>query len=85
MTPLQSSELQVVVPAMFIRGVIYVSFMLLENIYSSGVTHDDHHLYFYRTSHSFSLDKYSHLSLFLTDNLQFFLPQNLIVVVKYQM
>ncbi len=55
MTPLQASEvtLQVVAsPMIIILTTLEVSFVLLDNIYSTGITHDDHHLrssYFYST------------------------------------
>ncbi len=48
MTPLESSEviLQVVASHMIvILTTPEVSFKLLENIYSTGITHDDRHLW----------------------------------------
>jgi hypothetical protein len=56
---IQATEvmLQVVAsPTIVILMTLEVSFMLLENIYSTRVTHDDCHLrlsYFYSTVHSF--------------------------------
>ncbi len=56
MTAIESSEvmLQVVAsPTIVILMTLEVSFMLQENIYSTGVTHDDCHLplsYFYYLS-----------------------------------
>jgi hypothetical protein len=47
MTPLESSEvaLQVVAsPTIVILVTLEVSVTFLENIYSTGITHDDHHL-----------------------------------------
>jgi hypothetical protein len=57
MKPLELSEvtLQIVVsPTIIILTTLEVSFMVLEHIYSTGVTHDDRHLlssYFYSTGH----------------------------------
>jgi hypothetical protein len=57
MTILELSEvtLQVVAsPMIIILKALKVSFMLLENIYGTGVTHDDSHSwssYFYSTGH----------------------------------
>jgi hypothetical protein len=48
MTPLESSKvtLQVVAsPMIVILTTLEVSFMLLENIYDTGITHDDHHIF----------------------------------------
>jgi hypothetical protein len=56
---IQATEviLQVVAsPMIVILMTLEVSYMLQENIYSTGVTHDDCHLrlsYFYSTVHSF--------------------------------
>jgi hypothetical protein len=47
MTPLELSEvtLQVVaLPTTAILTTLAVSFMLTESFYSTGITHDDHHL-----------------------------------------
>jgi hypothetical protein len=47
MTPLDSSEVtqQVVAsPTIIILMTLAVSFALLENIYSNGITREDHHL-----------------------------------------
>jgi hypothetical protein len=47
MTPLESSEVtfQVVAsPTIVILVTLEGSFILLENIYSTGITHDDHHV-----------------------------------------
>jgi hypothetical protein len=58
MTPLGLSKvtLQVVAsPTIVIMATLEVSFMLLENIYSAGITHDNRHLrssYFYNTDYS---------------------------------
>jgi hypothetical protein len=55
MTPLESSEVMLKVvasPTIIILTTLNVSFMLLENIHSTGITHDDHHLqppYIYST------------------------------------
>jgi hypothetical protein len=49
MTPLESSEvaLQVVASPIIINlRALEVSFMLLENIYCTGITHDDHHTFY---------------------------------------
>jgi hypothetical protein len=57
MTPLELSEgmLQAVAsPTIITLMNLKVSFMLLKNIYSTGLTHDYHHLrssYFYSTYH----------------------------------
>ncbi len=73
MTPLNSSEvtLQVVVSLMM---TLEVSFMLLDNIYSTGVTHDDYNLrssYFHSTIYKLerpARDKHCNLSVsFISD------------------
>jgi len=57
MTPLELSEvtLQVMAsPTIIIMKTLEVSFMLLENLYSTVITHDDRHLqssYFYITGY----------------------------------
>jgi hypothetical protein len=63
MTPLELSEwrsqvtLQVVAsPFIIILTILEMSSIVLGNIYSTGITHDDHHLqlpYFYSTGHRF--------------------------------
>jgi hypothetical protein len=71
MTPLESSEvtLQVVVsPTIIILTALEVSFILLENIYSTSVTHDNRHLrlsYFYSRVHCWLLTSQTFFSLLL--------------------
>jgi hypothetical protein len=52
--------LQVVAsPMAVILATLVVSYMLLDIIYSTGITHDDHHLrsaYFYSTGHRLPLN-----------------------------
>ncbi len=57
MTPLESSEVMlqaVASPRIFILTTLEVSFMLPDNTYSRGITHDNHNLlspYFHSTGH----------------------------------